>query len=482
MATFDFAARDYQTIKQDLLTRAGKVVPEWVDRDASDFGMMLVDLWAYMGDVLHYYVDRAAAEAFIETATQRESVVAFANLFDYIPSARQSATATVTVVNNSSTDEVLNANTEFVASYDNKYYYFYSTSVATVLANSSQAIPVVEGELTEGEVLTSSSSGGINQRYVLREENVVPSSVRIFVYEDPTNPTEWQQVSNLAVLDFGVEAFTVYVNAAGQTEVIFGSYLNGRIPPTGVKITATYRTGQGVSGNIPANYITAFRSLTSPSLSIQSSTAATGGLDPESVTSMKNAIQTVSRAQNRAVTLQDFADLALRVQAVRKSAASYNASTKTVTVYPVPYVSDYTSYTGYSASVPAFVQTTIVDYLQPLAMVGVTVESASSITINRVDITLSIKVDDTYVAPWVEDEVLKAIDALFNFDVIEMGKEVRIADVYRQVLSVKGVEYATVSTLVIKNSSNATVTTLDPTHMLRKGTITLTVTGGISTS
>jgi predicted phage baseplate assembly protein len=444
--------------------------------------MLLVDLWAYMGDILHYYVDRAASEAFIETATQRESVVAFANLFDYIPSTRESATATVTVINNGTTDETLPENTEFVAVYDGNYYYFYSTAEATVVASTTQVVPVVEGELVEEEILTNASSGGVNQRYVLRELDVVPSSVRVFVYEDAEEPGEWQRVDNLAGLDFGVEAFAVYVNANGETEVIFGSYLNGRIPPAGVKITATYRVSQGESGNIPANYITLFRNLTSSNLAIQSSTAATGGVNPESVDSIKNAIQTISKAQNRAVTLSDFADLTLRIQSVRKSAAAYNAGTNTVTVYPVPYVSDYVNYTGYSIAVPTSLQDRVEAYLQPLAMVGVTVASATSIVVHRVDITMTVKVNDTFVAPWVQDAVTRSVESLFTFDAITLGREIRVADVYRAVLSVPGVEYATVSSLLMKNSSNATVSTLGATELLRKGTITMTVTGGVSTS
>jgi len=482
MATFDFSARDYQTIKQDLLDRASLVVPEWVDRDSSDFGMLLVDLWAYMGDILHYYVDRAATEAFITTATQRESVVAFANLFDYIPGPRESATATVTVANSGSSSVTIPENTEFVALYDGVYYYFYSTAEAFVLAGGTQTVGVTEGEQTVGEVLTSSSSGASSQRYVLRGENIVPASVRVYVHEDVANPQEWQQVSNLAVIDFGVEAFSVYVNSNNDVEVVFGSYLNGRIPPTGVKVTADYVVGSGESGNIPAGYISSFRSLVSSDLSIQGSSAATGGVDPESITSIKNSVQTVSRAQNRAVTLSDFSDLALRVPAVRKTVASYNAGTNTVTIYPVPYIANYTSLTTYSEPVPTLVQNAVVEYLQPLAMVGVTVASATAIVLDRVDITLTVKVDDTFVAPWVEDAISLAIDELFSFDKIQIGTEVRISDVYRRVLAVQGVEYAIVDSFVMKDSLDATITALDPTHMLRKGVINIVISGGISTS
>ena len=56
---FNYASRTYSTIRQDLLNRAALVAPEWTDRDPSDFGMLFVDLWSYMGDIMNYYIDRA---------------------------------------------------------------------------------------------------------------------------------------------------------------------------------------------------------------------------------------------------------------------------------------------------------------------------------------------------------------------------------------------------------------------------------------
>lgn len=87
MPAFDYTSRDYLSIRQDLINRASSIIPEWDTTDASEFGNVFIDLWAYMGDILHFYVDRAASETFLETATQRESVMSIANLMDYIPAS-----------------------------------------------------------------------------------------------------------------------------------------------------------------------------------------------------------------------------------------------------------------------------------------------------------------------------------------------------------------------------------------------------------
>lgn len=480
--TFDFSSRDYQNIKQDLLRRATIVAPEWTDRDPSDFGMLMVDLWAYMGDVLHYYVDLAAQESFVETATQKESILSFANLFDYIPNYRQSATATVTLANSSTADVVIPAKTEFLANYDGVYYNFYSLFSTTIPASGSQVVQVIEGELIEDEILTVSSSGRIGQRYTLRSEDIVPSSVRVFVYEDPTAPEEWQQVESLSDVGVGVGAFSVYVNAVEETEVVLGSLLNGRVAPAGTKITATYRVSSGVNGNLPANYITTFKASTPAGITIQSSTSSTGGADTESVDSIRRAVQTINRSQNRAVTLSDFADIARRVIGVSKSVASYDDATSTVTVHALTYPTDYLNETGYSLAVPSTTQTNIVDAIEPLAMVGVSVVSATAVDLISVNISATVNVLDSYVASWVESDVETALSALFEFSAVEFGKELRIGDVYRTILGVEGVEYAVVNSVTMYDSPSTTVSAVLPTQLIRKGAITLTITGGVSTA
>ena len=120
MSTFDYTNRDYTSIRNDLLNRASVVLPEWTSRDSSDFGMLFVDLVSYMGDILHYYVDQAAGESFLETATRRSSLLAIASLLDYIPHGRTSAQTSITLnaTNSLATDVspiLIPANTKFTA-------------------------------------------------------------------------------------------------------------------------------------------------------------------------------------------------------------------------------------------------------------------------------------------------------------------------------------------------------------------------------
>lgn len=52
-------------------------------RQSDDFSITLLELWAVVGDVLTFYQERIANEAFLRTATQRDSVLRLARMLDY---------------------------------------------------------------------------------------------------------------------------------------------------------------------------------------------------------------------------------------------------------------------------------------------------------------------------------------------------------------------------------------------------------------
>ena len=59
----------------------------WSARDSDDYGIALIELWAYVADILTFYQERIANEAFIRTARHRDSLVRLASLLDYKPAS-----------------------------------------------------------------------------------------------------------------------------------------------------------------------------------------------------------------------------------------------------------------------------------------------------------------------------------------------------------------------------------------------------------
>lgn len=73
--------------KQSLLARLSAshdaALQGLTTRAADDFSIALLDAWATMADVLTFYQERIANEAFLNTATERFSVLELARLIDY---------------------------------------------------------------------------------------------------------------------------------------------------------------------------------------------------------------------------------------------------------------------------------------------------------------------------------------------------------------------------------------------------------------
>lgn len=79
----DYVTKDYEGFKQAMLGQIPVLLPNWTDRSESDFGVVLIELFAYVADILSYYQDRVANEAYLATATQRRSVAELLRLIDY---------------------------------------------------------------------------------------------------------------------------------------------------------------------------------------------------------------------------------------------------------------------------------------------------------------------------------------------------------------------------------------------------------------
>lgn len=93
----DYTSRDYKSIRSMLVGLASGLMPDWETvGETADFGTLLLELYAYTGDILNYYIDRVASEAFLGTAVRRQSVLYIADMFGYRPMGQRAATVPLT--------------------------------------------------------------------------------------------------------------------------------------------------------------------------------------------------------------------------------------------------------------------------------------------------------------------------------------------------------------------------------------------------
>jgi predicted phage baseplate assembly protein len=89
----------------------------------------------------------------------------------------------------------------------------------------------------------------------------------------------------------------------------------GRIPPAGHAIRfSQYRHGGGVAGNVPAGKINVLKSAIPYIDQVTNLRRAAGGRDQETLDEAKFRAQRELRAQLRAVTPDDYEDLAKKSQ------------------------------------------------------------------------------------------------------------------------------------------------------------------------
>jgi uncharacterized phage protein gp47/JayE len=81
--------------RADLLGVAPNPFARWHEGTDGDYHTVFLELWAYLGDVLTFYQERIANEAFIATATQRDSLLRLAGAIGYRPLPGAAATALV---------------------------------------------------------------------------------------------------------------------------------------------------------------------------------------------------------------------------------------------------------------------------------------------------------------------------------------------------------------------------------------------------
>ena len=90
---YDTLARDYTALRGDAAWTGCSSATPTADTSIADLTVTLVELFAHLGDLLHYRLDRIATEAWLSTARRRASVVRHARAVDFAVQPAISAAA-----------------------------------------------------------------------------------------------------------------------------------------------------------------------------------------------------------------------------------------------------------------------------------------------------------------------------------------------------------------------------------------------------
>jgi predicted phage baseplate assembly protein len=197
-----------------------------------------------------------------------------------------------------------------------------------ILLNTVQA----KNEVTETDEVLGASNGLPNQTFTLANSPVLPkdASVDGIIQVDEIGDgsfVTWKEVSDFAAYGQSDQVYTIDLSTG---LISFGDGIHGKIPAAvprdpssqfsanrpNIK-AVSYRWGGGSAGNAGANTITSLNTAIPYLDSVTNLRPAVGGQDQEQVADASTRASAILRSQNRAVTADDFADLAKMTPGVR---------------------------------------------------------------------------------------------------------------------------------------------------------------------
>tara|TARA_B100001123_G_scaffold417814_1_gene521024 strand:- start:10303 stop:12093 length:1791 start_codon:yes stop_codon:yes gene_type:complete len=259
-----YTNRDFESIKADLINYAKVYYPDtYQDFSEASFGSLMMDMVAYVGDVLSFYLDYQANETYLDTAIEKKNLFSLAKQLGY--KRPQAFTATgkcafyVQVPSNSTGDPdsdlvpILKAGTTLASSAGNSFILssdvdFTRSDVQKVVAEMNsdgsaktyayKAYGDVISGITETEILTVGSYkkflkldlGGENISEIIsvvdaegNEYSEVPYLSQNTVYQALRNPsTDTEDAPYILREKLVPRRFIVEVDDEGVTSLRFG--------------------------------------------------------------------------------------------------------------------------------------------------------------------------------------------------------------------------------------------------------------------
>lgn len=332
MAQINYQARDFEGIKQSLIEYARQNFPDWTDLNESEQGMILVELYAYMADGLHYYIDRQTDEFDIGKTTQRKNMLGLMKLISYRMRGATAATAQVAI----STADGVNAVEDVPIPQGFKIYTKdpRSSIVYEVLAaglkiakgTNSVTITVTEGETIE-EYRTF--TGTADQVLQLERTPYLQGSVTVI------NNEQWDEVEGLLDSESIDRHFFVEIQEDDSALLRFGDGVAGAVPSGSGEIS--YRIGGGIAGQVGPNTLTVPESPqllniygVPVSILCNNPASSAGGEDKESIEQARIKGPNAIKANTRTVGGPDFNNHSAEVDGVLRAFARFRKDDLTI--------------------------------------------------------------------------------------------------------------------------------------------------------
>lgn len=287
----------------------------------------LLDVLAYNTYYTAFNTNMVANEMFLDSATLRDNVVTIAKQLGYRPKSATASTATVSMElrytsPNKPQTAVISRGKAFTTIFDNTTYSYSLLDDVRVPLNNGVAL-FNNLEIHSGNIITDKhtiQSALRNQRFVLNNQNIDTTTIRIKVFKSSTSTAFelYDYAENILNVSPSSRVFFLTEIEDENYEVKFGDGVFGRKLENGEYVEISYLTTPGPETNgaktfsfngiveDPENTSGSLNSYTLNVFSVTTISASNGGENSEGLDRIKfNAAKNYA-TQDRAVTGEDY--------------------------------------------------------------------------------------------------------------------------------------------------------------------------------
>ena len=451
----DYSNKDYASLREAMLEIAKERLPEWTDHSANDMGVVLLELYAQMSDMMLYSQERMGAESYLNTAVERRSIINLLRLIGYELRPHRSASADLTLLFASDATGIitLETGTEFQTSAAStgepvNYQYLRDSldiNVTTLPIFQDEEgetffrlerLPVVQVDATVSDEIIGSSNGSAGQRFALRQSPIIDDQLVVTLNEG-SSLESWQLQTNLLA---SLTQDKHYIVRRDDVTVFveFGDGRHGKIPARGRNnITASYRVGGGIKGNVAA--LTISKAVTSVDFleKVFNQNPATGGADAESSETAVQRGPNLFRSMRRAVTAEDYEAHALEfgLAKARARAIAWNR----IEIFVAPIGGGQPTDT---------LKEDLRKYYEDKRMMSTSIDILDPDYVN-VCIAGTLEIDAYHFTEQIQQKVSDAVTGLLAFESVDFQFRFHLSKIYEAIENIEGVNSVHVTRLAL---------------------------------
>ena len=436
-ASLSYVNKDYDALRQELLARVPQLTDRWTDFNASDLGVVLLELFCGVGDMLAYYLDAQAAEAFLPTARQRQNVINLCKLIGYRLDTPVAATTMLRfrrLASSVNSDLVIPAGTVCRALLEDGAVDFETTEDAQIPRGMLEAEVGARQGQRQAESFTG--TGAPWQKASLTGQNIAQGSLRLCVGDE-----DWGEVSAFQDSGGASPHFMAETDGLDATSIAFGDGLHGAIPKAGVQIEVSYLVTLGAQGNLGPGLVTQvltpiYQGGVLASLAVTNTIPATGGVDRETLDAARRQAPAELRTLWKAVTKEDYKALAEGFPGVAKAQVLDANDCSTIRYYSIQLA---IAPRGGGRPSP-LLKDELARFLEARKVVTVEVNLTDP-SYREIHLDAEVYAYAGEDLSLVRGRIEQALANFFAFDAVSFGQAVHVSDLVALLDGVRGVSY-----------------------------------------